>query len=330
MAPTISHAIADRPDAHFECVVRGRVRALGWNCEDIAAAGSFSTDLVCMYQGEKLVIHRAPHADVDDVDHAIAARAYHSADHVLIVHTGGVAPDAQALADTSGIAIVSPDGLDEGCAYDRTEFGIRLRQDREEEYARQQHFKREAEARQILITYYRDVGAYQRKQADWEREVRRYPWMKRLGALSILPPMVLIGTVYFYVVMPIAIALGVYAIFFSKPGPEPIAPVAPEGITPQSVMPERRSAPPAGAKTAASVAFKANGRVDPRKPVVGAPTTPTAPAAFGKAKPTVQRGGGMSPVIVACPQCQSRLRLPRGKQLKVTCPQCSNKFRAET
>ncbi len=333
MATTVSHAHAHEPDPHLACVVRDRMRTLGWNCEDASGAGSFSTDLVCTLQGEKLVIHRAVDAEIDDVEHAVAARAYHSADQVLVVHTGAVAIDARVLAESSGIGLSPLDGLDEGCAYDRTPQGIRLRQDREEERARQQHFQRGAEIRQALIGYYRDVGAYQRKHAAWERATRRHPWLKRLGFIAVIPPLVLIGSVYFYVAMPAAIAFAIYAIFLSKPGVEPIAPAPLEGISPQTIIAEGKGPPP-GAKTAASVAFKATGRVDPRKPVVGAPTWQTSPKAapttFGKARPNVQRGGGMSPVIVACPQCQSRLRLPRGKQLKVTCPQCANKFRAET
>ena len=334
MAPTVSHAFADQPDPHLGCVVRDRLRALGWNCEDIAGAGSFGNDLVCTLSGEKLVIHRTAVADIPDVEHAVAAKAYHSADHVLVVYTSGAATDAQAIAGGRGVSLLHVDGLDEGCAYDRTEHGIRLRQDREEERARQLHFQREAETRQALIGYYRDVGAYQRKHAAWQGATRRHPWLKRLGIGSVIPPLMLMGSVYFYPAMFAAIAFAVYAIFLSRPGTEPVAPAPLDGITPQAVIPERGKAPPAGAKTAASVAFKATGRVDPRAPKVGAPAwqepPKAAPTSFGKARPNVQRGGGMSPVIVACPQCQSRLRLPRGKMLKVTCPQCSNKFRAET
>lgn len=315
---TRPEAIAYGSDQVLESLVSEKMLALGWNCEVLRAGDHYGADIICTQRGEKAVVQCTASArmDMGDLQHASAVKAYHSADLALIVHSGAAAsPRAQALAAEMGVGFVHVDELVVAGPFDRSDYGVRLRMERELAQEQENRSRQETENRLALMAYYEAVGKHERDTKAWQAAQRRHPWVKRMGVASIAPPFLLLGTDYFIFFLLLSLAAAVYALFFTSPGVEPVAPAPLEGLTPAAVLPER------------------NTRPHPTRPTMRERTDRSGvPAPVG----LVRHGRPQHPQvtelksIVKCPKCQTKMRLPRGKRLWANCPRCKNKFRADT
>ncbi|MEN3974670.1 restriction endonuclease [Emcibacter sp. SYSU 3D8] len=314
---TRPEAAAYGADQIFENLVGKKLCALGWTCEALHASDRHGSDLLCTQRDEKAIVQCVQGAGIDlsDLQHAAALKAYHSAGQALIVHDGTPSERARSLAGEMGVVLVHTDELVVSSPYDRSEYGVRLRLERELQQQQETRSRQETENRLALMSYYEAVGQYDVNVKSWQAARRRYPWVRGLGIASLAPPFLLFGTYYFYVFMAIALALAVYAVFFTKPGAEPVAPSPIENLTPASMFPER-----------ATRAFQARPTPRDRNSRGGVPV-PATIARAGRLRhgPTPELKS-----IVKCPKCHTKMRLPRGKRLMANCPKCKNKFRADT
>ncbi len=312
MAVPGSDAVAVPADQASARLAAARLHALGWTCETFA--WHVGSDIVCTARDEKAVVRCAgEQVGIDDVRHAAAVRDYHAAGSALIVHQGQVAAQVRTLSSEAGIPLVHLDELVAGSRWDRSEQGARQRLEREIGSDRDGLPGEDAQTRRTLMAYYQALNAYESDHRAWVAATRRHPWVRALGALIVLPPFLLIGSGYFLYVMASVLALAVYAVFFARPGPEPVAPAPPDATARQLIRDDRAPLPP---------------RMPPpdREGLAGLPARraafPPGPAGRGAAPPTRS--------IVKCPKCRTRMRLPRGKRVTATCPACRHKFRADT
>ncbi len=315
---TRTEAVAFGTDQVFESLVSEKMLALGWKCEIVRAGDHFGADLICTQRGEKAVVQCTASArmDMGDLQHAAAVKSYHSADLAMIVHGGApAAPRAQALAADMGVVFVHVDELVVAGPYDRSEYGVRLRLEREMALEQEKRSRQETENRLTLMAYYQSVAKFELDTKAWQAANRRHPWVRGLGAASIAPPFLLLGTPYFIVFLLLSLALAVYAVFFTAPGARPVAPAPLVGLTPETVLPERNSQ-----------AFPTRPTLRERTDRSGVP----APATLVRhGRPQHGQVTDLKS-IVKCPKCQTKMRLPRGKRLWANCPKCENRFRADT
>lgn len=315
---TRPEAVAFGTDQVFENLVSEKMLALGWRCEIVRAGDHFGADIICTQRDEKAVVQCTASArmDMGDLQHAAAVKSYHSADLALIVHAGApAAPRAQALAADMGVMFVHVDELVVAGPYDRSEYGVRLRLERELALEQEKRSRQETENRLTLMAYYQAVAKFELDTKAWHAANRRHPWVRGLGAASIAPPFLLLGTPYFIVFLLLSLALAVYAVFFTAPGARPVAPAPLVGLTPEAVLPERNSA-----------AFPTRPTLRERTNRSGVP----APATLVRhGRPQHGQVTDLKS-IVKCPKCQTKMRLPRGKRLWANCPKCENRFRADT
>ena len=315
---TRTEAVAFGTDQVFENLVGEKMLALGWTCEIVRADDHFGADLICTQRGEKAVVQCTASArmDMGDLQHAAAVKSYHSADLAMIVHGGApAAPRAQALAADMGVVFVHVDELVVAGPYDRSEYGVRLRLEREMALEQEKRSRQETENRLTLMAYYQAVAKFELDTKAWQAANRRHPWVRGLGAASIAPPFLLLGTPYFIVFLLLSLALAVYAVFFTAPGARPVAPAPLVGLTPETVLPERNSQ-----------AFPTRPTLRERTDRSGVP----APATLVRhGRPQHGQVTDLKS-IVKCPKCQTKMRLPRGKRLWANCPKCENRFRADT
>jgi hypothetical protein len=315
---TRPEAVAFGTDQVFESLVSEKMLALGWQCEIVRAGDHFGADLICTQRGEKAVVQCTASArmDMGDLQHAAAVKSYHSADLALIVHGGApAAPRAQALAADMGVAFVHVDELVVAGPYDRSEYGVRLRLERELALEQEKRSRQETENRLTLMAYYQAVAKFELDTKAWHAANRRHPWVKGMGVASIAPPFLLLGSPYFIIFLLLSLALAVYAVFFTAPGARPVAPAPLVGLTPEAVLPERTSP-----------AFPTRPTLRERSDRSGVP----APATLVRhGRPQHGQVTDLKS-IVKCPKCQTKMRLPRGKRLWANCPKCENRFRADT
>lgn len=315
---TGTEAVAFGTDQVFENLVSEKMLALGWRCEIVRAGDHFGADIICTQRDEKAVVQCTASArmDMGDLQHAAAVKSYHSADLALIVHAGApAAPRAQALAADMGVVFVHVDELVVAGPYDRSEYGVRLRLERELALEQEKRSRQETENRLTLMAYYQAVAKFELDTKAWHAANRRHPWVRGLGAASIAPPFLLLGTPYFIAFLLLSLALAVYAVFFTAPGARPVAPAPLVGLTPEAVLPERNSA-----------AFPTRPTLRERTNRSGVP----APATLVRhGRPQHGQVTDLKS-IVKCPKCQTKMRLPRGKRLWANCPKCENRFRADT
>lgn len=315
---TRPEAVAYGADRAFESLIGEKLRELGWDCEAAQTSDQFGSDIICKHRGEKAVVQCAPGAriDIGDLQHAAAVKAYHSADLALIVHNGAPSERLAALARERDVALAHIDELVVAGTYDRSDYGVRLRLEREVMLEQEKQSRQETENRLRLMAYYEAVGKYDRDSKAWQAARRRHPWVKGMGIASIAPPFLLLGTDYFIFFLLLSLALAVYALFFTAPGAEPIAPAPLEGLTPGTVLPERP----------ATNVFPARPSMRDRADRSGVP----APAGLVRPGRKQHIPGEELKSIVKCPKCHTKMRLPRGRRLWANCPSCKNKFRADT
>lgn len=310
---TRPEAAACKADRAFERLVSDKLLALGWKCEVLQTSDDFVVDIVCTHKGDKLLVQCAPGAAVDmpDLQHAAALKAYHSADDALIVHNGEPSASSRSLAETMGVTLVHTDALCIAGAYDRSDYGVRLRLERELVLAQEEKSRRETANRIALMAHYEAINKFEQDARAWRATQRRQPWLKGMSIASIAPPFLLLGTPYFIYFLAAALALAAYAVFFLKPGAEPVAPEPLADLSPEDILPER-----------APKSFQP--RPTPKERISGVP----APAALMRSRRPLPLEETRS--IVKCPKCHTKMRLPRGKRLWANCPSCKNRFRADT
>jgi len=315
---TRPEAVAYGADLAFESLVGEKLRELGWTCEVLRASDQFGSDIICKHRDKKAVVQCAPGAriDIGCLQHAAAVKAYHSADLALIVHNGVPSEHVVTLAQEMGVALTHTDELVVAGPHDRSDYGVRLRLERELMLEQEKQSRQETENRLTLMAYYEAVGKYERDSKAWRAARRRHPWVKGLGVASIAPPFLLLGTDYFIFFLLLSLGLAAYALFFTAPGAEPAAPAPLQGLTPDAVLPERTAAK----------AFPARPSMRERVDRSGVP----APAGLVRHGRSQHMPGGEPKSIVKCPKCHTKMRLPRGKRLWANCPGCKNKFRADT
>lgn len=315
---TRPEAIAYGADRVFENLVGEKMLALGWTCEVIRAGDNFGADIICTQRDEKAVVQCTANArmDMGDLQHAAAVKAYHSADLALIVHGGAAAaPRTQALAAEMGVAFVHVDDLVVAGPYDRSDYGVRLRLERELALEQEKQSRLETENRLRLMAYYEAINQYQIDHKAWDAARKRHPWVKGMGVAAIAPPFLLLGTGYFIFFLLVSLAAAAYTLFFTGPGAEPVAPTPLEGLTPTAAIPERAAQP-----------FPPRPTMKERIDRAGVPA-PVALVRHGR-----HQHGQVTELksIVKCPKCHTKMRLPRGRRLWANCPTCKNKFRADT
>ncbi|MGE0668754.1 MAG: restriction endonuclease [Sphingomonadales bacterium] len=301
-------------DRVFERLVSDKLRELGWTCEVLRTADEFGVDMICSHRGDKILVQCAPGAAVDigDLQRAAALKAYHSADEALIVHNGSPSGRAASLADEMDVSLVHTDALGTAGAYDRSDYGVRLRLEREMALAKEERARQETADRLALMAYYEAVNKYEQDEKAWRATQRRQPWLKGMSVASIAPPFLLLGTPYFIYFLGLALAVAAYAMFFMKTGAAPVPPAPLTDLTPKDILPEW-----------AAKSFEP--RPTPKERISGVPAPATLGRATMRPKPLAEAKS-----IVKCPKCHTKMRLPRGRRLWASCPSCKNKFRADT
>ncbi len=315
-AASRQQTVADPAGRAFERLVSARMRDLGWDCETVLVSDQLHADLICTYRDEKAVLQCSPGGDVDvaDMQHAAAMKAYHGAGLALIVHAEDPGARARSMAGDMGVVLVAPGELALASAYDRTEYGTRLRLEREMAQRQEARFREDAAKRAALLAHYEALATYERDCKAWQATVRRQPWLKAASVASIAPPFLLLGTPYFYVFLALALAASAYALFFSSPGAAPVAPQPIEDISLLELLPERTP----------------SGTARPNPALRAGPGGVPAPATLGRREKLYKVATDNLKSIVKCPRCHTKMRLPRGRRVWANCPSCKNRFRADT
>lgn len=292
------------PDGYaFELKIAERMHGLGWTCEMTPGSGDFGADLFCRIGEEFIIIQckcyeEASSIGVGAVQEVCTAVKHFNAARGMVVYEGRPSKAAKSLALSVGVLFIHVDELVAGWEYDRTVEGTALRMKQREERKAADARERARERAEQAEAYRLDYEAYLVRlndwgagQADWEKRSKSWTdgWAGGAGLTAGIGALVLFsGGPSSDALLGLGL-IGVGAvIFFTRyPWGAPTKPVPP--------VPIEGAAPPQGART---------GDISPSK--VGILTK----------KREKDR------VILRCSRCQTQLRVPSSKRLRIGCPKC--------
>ncbi|UXC90758.1 restriction endonuclease [Sphingobium sp. RSMS] len=292
------------PDGYaFELKIAERMRGLGWTCEMTPGSGDFGADLFCRVGEEFIIIQCKCYEDafsigVGAVQEVCTAVRHFNAARGLVVYEGRPSKAAKSLAHSVGVLFFHADELIAGWEYDRTAEGMALRinqrEEREAAEARERIQRRAQQAEEYKIDYeaYLDrLKDWEVGQAAWEKKSKSWSGGWAAGAAMIAGFGVLVlfsGGPSSDALLGLGLMAVGAAIFFARyPWAVPTKPVKP--------VPVEEAVPPQRAGT--DDIFPSKVGILPK-----------------------QREGDR--VIVRCSRCQTQLRVPSSKRLRIGCPKC--------
>lgn len=292
------------PDGYaFELKIAERMRGLGWTCEMTPGSGDFGADLFCRVGEEFIIVQckcyeEASSIGVGAVQEVCTAVRHFNAARGLVVYEGRPSKAAKSLAHSVGVLFFHADDLIAGWEYDRTAKGTALRIKQREEREAAEARERAREKAQQAEGYRLDYEAYLVRlsdwkvgQAAWEKKSKSWNggWAAGAGMTAGFGALVLFsGGPSSDVLLGLGLMAVGAAIFFTRypwgAPTKPLLPVPLEGASPL------------------------------QRPGTG-DIFPSKVGILPK-----QREGDR--VIVRCSRCQTQLRVPSSKRLRIGCPTC--------